>query len=82
MHGVHSVHSLPWELTPRLTCKQGITFVCADLPGATVHTVHTLHRRKFTNFTSEASVKRCLALMHEECPKEEHNFYVAAESDD
>jgi hypothetical protein len=27
--------------------------------------------------TSEASVKRCLALMREECPGDEENFYVS-----
>jgi len=27
--------------------------------------------------TSEASVKRCLALMREECPDGKRNFYVA-----
>lgn len=26
--------------------------------------------------TSDASVKRCLALLREECPKNERNFYV------
>lgn len=26
--------------------------------------------------TSEKSVKRCLALMREECPEEQANFYV------
>jgi hypothetical protein len=27
--------------------------------------------------TSEASIKRCLVLLREECPEEENNFYVA-----
>lgn len=27
--------------------------------------------------TSEASIKRCLALLREECPQGETNFYVA-----
>lgn len=27
--------------------------------------------------TSEASVRRCLALMREECPNGENNFYIA-----
>jgi len=27
--------------------------------------------------TSEASVRRCMALMREECPEGEDNFYVA-----
>jgi hypothetical protein len=27
--------------------------------------------------TSDASVRRCLALMREECPNGERNFYVA-----
>jgi hypothetical protein len=26
--------------------------------------------------TSEASIKRCLVLMREECPESEQNFYV------
>jgi len=26
--------------------------------------------------TTERSVKRCLALMREQCPEEEENFYV------
>lgn len=26
--------------------------------------------------TSEDSVKRCLALMREECPRKENNFYI------
>lgn len=29
--------------------------------------------------TSEKSVKRCLALLREECPNDENNFYVANE---
>lgn len=29
--------------------------------------------------TSEASVKRCLVLLREGCPKGENNFYVADE---
>lgn len=29
--------------------------------------------------TSEKSVKRCLALLREECPNDENNFYVADE---
>jgi hypothetical protein len=28
--------------------------------------------------TSERSIKRCLALMREECPEGESNFYVEA----
>jgi hypothetical protein len=26
--------------------------------------------------TSEASIRRCLVLLHEECPADEYNFYV------
>jgi hypothetical protein len=26
--------------------------------------------------TSDASIRRCLILLREECPKEERNFYV------
>lgn len=29
--------------------------------------------------TSDASIKRCLALMREECPEEENNFYREGE---
>lgn len=29
--------------------------------------------------TSEASVKRCLVLLREECPRDEKNFYVGEE---
>lgn len=29
--------------------------------------------------TGEASVKRCLVLLREECPNEEDNFYVEIE---
>ena len=29
--------------------------------------------------TSERSVRRCLAMMREECPEDEENFYVADE---
>lgn len=29
--------------------------------------------------TSEASILRCLALMREECPENENNFYVGDE---
>jgi len=29
--------------------------------------------------TSEASIKRCLALMREECPEGDQNFYVREE---
>lgn len=28
---------------------------------------------------SDASVRRCLALMREECPEDERNFYVDAD---
>jgi hypothetical protein len=28
--------------------------------------------------TEEGSIKRCLALMNEECPKRENNYYVEA----
>ena len=27
--------------------------------------------------TSGDSIRRCLALLHEECPQEENNFYVS-----
>lgn len=30
--------------------------------------------------TSEASVKRCLVLLREECPEGESNFYVAEDA--
>jgi len=26
--------------------------------------------------TSESSIKRCLVLLHEECPRGEKNFYI------
>lgn len=29
--------------------------------------------------TEEASITRCLVLLREECPNNEHNFYVADE---
>ena len=29
--------------------------------------------------TGDASVRRCLALLREECPRGEHNFYAAEE---
>lgn len=32
--------------------------------------------------TDGASIRRCLALMREECPNDENNFYVAEGSDD
>jgi len=32
--------------------------------------------------TSSASVRACLAMMREECPNGENNFYVADEADD
>jgi hypothetical protein len=32
--------------------------------------------------TSDSSVKRCLVLMREECPKNESNFYYSARDDD
>lgn len=31
-----------------------------------------------SNGTGEASIRRCLALMREECPEGERNFYVEA----
>ena len=30
--------------------------------------------------TGEASIRRCLALMREECPEDENNFYVEGDS--
>ena len=32
--------------------------------------------------TGEASIKRCLVLLRENCPMGENNFYVAPEADD
>lgn len=32
--------------------------------------------------TSSASVRRCLALMREECPRGENHFYYAVDGDD
>ena len=32
--------------------------------------------------TSDASVRRCLALLREECPRGEHNFYVDGDGDE
>lgn len=32
--------------------------------------------------TSERSVKRCLALLREECPNSEENFYVDADANE
>ena len=29
--------------------------------------------------TGEGSIKRCLALLRENCPRDEHNFYVVDE---
>jgi len=29
--------------------------------------------------TGEASIRRCLALLREECPEDENNFYVSDE---
>lgn len=31
--------------------------------------------------TSDASIKRCLVLMREECPNDESNFYMADEEE-
>ena len=32
--------------------------------------------------TCQNSINRCLALLREECPEEESNFYVTEEADD
>jgi hypothetical protein len=32
--------------------------------------------------TSGASIRRCLALLREECPEDEENFYVTDEETD
>jgi hypothetical protein len=32
--------------------------------------------------TSEASVRRCLVMLREECPRGERNFYVDADGDE
>ena len=32
--------------------------------------------------TSDASVRRCLALLNEECPELENNFYIPDDEDD
>jgi hypothetical protein len=31
--------------------------------------------------TTSASVRRCLVLMREECPREEHNYYLAVDGE-
>jgi hypothetical protein len=47
-----------------------------DVPG--VRATCTRCDRVTESFgTSEASIKRCLALMREECEYDEENFYVA-----
>jgi hypothetical protein len=33
------------------------------------------HHETESRGTSDASVRRCLALLREECPQGEHNFY-------
>ncbi len=49
----------------------------ADVP--CVHAICSKCEHETMSFgDSEASVKRCLALMNEECPECENNFYLLA----
>lgn len=46
-------------------------------PVATTIAVCTRCEHETTSYgTSDASVKRCLVLMREECPNDEKNFYT------
>jgi hypothetical protein len=52
---------------------EGIPSVCAECSRCGHETEsYGLH---------EGSIKRCLVLMREECPEEEHNFYTADQDD-
>lgn len=51
-----------------------------DVPGVAVTCRRCGHGTESYG-TSEASVRRCLALLREECPNGENNFYVITEGD-
>lgn len=46
-----------------------------EVPG-TVATCSRCGHETESYGTSDASIKRCLALMREECPNQESNYYV------
>lgn len=51
-----------------------------SIPGVTAACSKCGHETKSFG-TSEPSILRCLALMREECPEGEYNFYVKDEDD-
>lgn len=52
-----------------------------DVPGVEAECTECGHTTESYG-TSGASVRRCLVLMREECPRSQQNFYVAEEWDD
>jgi hypothetical protein len=64
----------------RVACDVGTTYLEGDY--AEVEGVCATCRRcgheTESYGTSDASVRRCLALLREECPNEESNYYVDA----
>lgn len=51
-----------------------------SIPGVTATCTRCDHQTESFG-TSDASILRCLALMREECPEDEYNFYVEDEDD-
>lgn len=51
-----------------------------EIPGVKVTCTECGHSTESFG-TGSASVRRCLALMGEECPEGERNYYVAEEDD-
>lgn len=70
---------------PRVECEvEEITLENAegyDLPGVRCTCSRCGHETESFG-TSDASIRRCLALMREECPEGESNFYVTEDGDE
>lgn len=64
---------------PRITCTIDETMLECDsgreIPGVIARCSRCGHTTESFG-TSEASILRCLALMNEECPNGENNFYA------
>ena len=69
----------------RVSCTVDVTTLETDdgheVEGVTVECSRCGHETESFG-TSPASVRRCLALMREECPEDEANFYVADDGSD
>jgi hypothetical protein len=69
----------------RISCEVTRTMLTnergQEVPGVEVMCLHCEHTVESFG-TTGASVRRCLALLREQCPEEMENFYVADDEGD